>query len=301
MLVVFICKRSMSRYLPAFAFMSLGIIWGSNFIYMKWATTLITPLQVVLIRVIFGFIPVFIYAFWIKVLKLSHLKYSIHFFVMSLLGASVYFYFFVKATSLLSSGITGALSGSIPLFSFILAVLFLKEEKITLPRVLGILIGFNGVIILAEPWNANIFEANLEGVVSITLGSLVVGSSFVYAKKFITPLHIHFAALSTYQLGFAVLTLLLITPFEGISNVVNDTHVFLGLIMGLGLLGTGIAYIVYYYIIDELGAVSASSVTYIPPVIALAIGYFFVGEDIGIVDVFATLLIFAGVFLIKKK
>ena len=291
----------MSKNLPYILFAVLGIIWGSNFIYMKLASDYLSVMQITLIRVLFGFLPVLLYAYKLKVLKIEHLKYSFHFFMMSLLGTTVYYYFFIKASSLLLSGVTGALSGSIPLFTYILAIIFLKEEKVNLVRVLGIFIGLLGVVIIAKPFDAGLFEANLEGIIAIILGSLILGMSFVYAKKFISPLKIHFAALTTYQLGFALVVLLFITDYQNITSVIHDTHVFLGLIIGLGLLGTGLAYIIYYYLIEKLGAVNASSVTYIPPIVALLIGYFLVGEDITSIDILATALIFSGVFIINSK
>jgi len=290
----------MNNKLPIIAFISLGIIWGSNFIYMKWATELISPLQIVFLRVFFGFIPVLAYSLYKKSISLNHFKYSLHFFVMSLLGTTVYYYFFVKASSTLLSGVMGALSGSIPLFAFLLAVLFIKEEKLNI-RILGILIGIIGVVLIAKPFNENIFNSNIEGIFDVVFGSLILGSSFVYAKKFISPLKIHFSALTTYQLGFALLTLLLITDFNGVINIKNDTHTFLGMIIGLSLLGTGLAYILYYYIIEELGAVAASSVTYIPPIVALIIGYFFINENIDLIDCIGTILIFLGVFIVNNK
>lgn len=291
----------MSKNLPYILFAVLGIIWGSNFIYMKLASDYLHEIQITFIRVLFGFLPVLFYAYKLRVIKLTHFKYSFHFFMMSLLGTTVYYYFFIKASSLLLSGVTGALSGSIPLFTYILALIFLKEEKINFTKILGILIGLFGVVIIAKPFDAGLFEANLEGIVSIILGSLILGMSFVYAKKFISPLNIHFAALTTYQLGFALLLLIFITDYHNINEIFNDTHVLLGLIIGLGLLGTGLAYIIYYYLIEKLGAVNASSSTYIPPVVALLIGYFLVGENITFIDILATFLIFSGVFIINKK
>ena len=108
-------------------------------------------------------------------------------------------------------------------------------------------------------------------------------------------------ALATYQLGLGLLVLALFTDYSGIGNVFASTHTAIGLIVGLGLLGTGLAYIIYYYIVERLGAVSASSVTYIPPVVALLIGALLVGEPIKIVDYGATILIFVGVILLKKR
>ncbi len=289
------------RYIPILAFCSLGIIWGSNFIYMKLSAELITPMQVVFYRVLFGFLPVFIYAYLTKALNKSDLKHFKHFFVMSLLATIVYYFGFVKGSFLLLSGVAGALSGAIPLFSFVLAVIFLKDEKISKFAFVGVIVGFLGVILISGIFEENIVGSNIEGIVYMLLGSLSIGASFIYAKKYISPLNISAAALTTYQLGFALVILLFITDFTGINSVWQNTHVSVGLVLGLGLLGTGLAYIIYYYIVENLGAVKASSVTYIPPLVALLIGALIVGENIKSIDYLATMLIFAGVFLINSN
>jgi len=290
-----------SYSLPIIAFCSLGVIWGSNFIYMKLASNLISPVQIVFFRVLFGFIPVVIYAQWRGVLRLQHAKYIGHFFVMGMLATAVYYYGFAKGTSLLLSGVAGAVSGAIPLFSFILAVLFIAEEKASAIKCAGVMIGFVGVVMICRPWDMDIASTNLEGVLYLVTGSLCLAAAFVYAKKFIIPLGIPAAALTTYQLGIGLLALTLVTDYRGIDQIFTSTHAAMGLVVGLGLLGTGLAYILYYYIIDNLGAVAASSVTYIPPVVALLIGALLVGEPIGWTDYGATTLIFVGVFLLKRK
>ncbi len=283
------------------AFCALGVIWGSNFIYMKLAANLISPLQIVFFRVLFGFVPVVIYAQLRGTLRWQHLRHSGHFFVMGMLATAVYYYGFAKGTSLLLSGVAGAVSGAIPLFSFLLAVLFIAEEKATRLKIAGVLVGFIGVVIIGRPSGADLASTNLEGVAYMVAGSLSVGASFVYAKKFVIPLKIPAAALTTYQLGIGLLMLSLFTDYSGIGKIFTNFHASIGLIVGLGLLGTGLAYIIYYYIVEKLGAVSASSVTYIPPVIALLIGSLIVGEPIVLFDYAATVLIFAGVFLLKRS
>lgn len=186
------------------AWLALGVIWGSNFIFMKWATDYISPLQVVLARVLFGFLPVLIYALANRQLKLSDLRFAGHFVAMACLAAVVYYYGFAHGTSLLPSGIAGAVSGSIPLFSMIAAVTLLPDERLSRYRVLG-------------------------------------------------------------------------------------------------LLGTGLAYILYYFIVERLGAVGASTVTYLPPVVALLIGSVFVGERIELLDILAAGFILGGVFLTSRR
>lgn len=282
-------------------FLALGIIWGSNFIYMKMAAEHIDAMQVVFYRVLFGFIPVFLYALYLKVLKLEDLQHYKHFFVMSLLAAIVYYYGFVKGSFLLLSGIAGALSGSIPIFSFLLATLFLKEEKITKQALLGVMVGFFGVILISGVYKEDLTAVNFEGILAVILGSLSVGASFIYAKKYLSKLNLHPAALTTYQLGFALFLMMFITNFKGIHEIWNHTHAAVGMTVGLGFLGTGVAFIGYYYIIEKLGALKASSITYIPPVVALIIGFFIVKEEIQWMDFFATMMIFLGVFLINKR
>jgi len=292
--------NSRSQYLPLIAFCTLGLIWGSNFIYMKMAVNLITPLQIVFFRVLFGFVPVVIYAQYCKSLHWEHLKHVGHFFVMGMLATAVYYYCFVKGTSLLLSGIAGAVSGAIPLFSFLLAVLFIDEEKASNLKIIGILVGFTGVTIIARPSGTDLYGTSFEGVLYMILGSLSVGASFVYAKKFIIPLKISAVALTTYQLGIGLLVLAIFTDYHGADRLLTNIHATVGLIVGLGILGTGLAYIIYYYIVEKLGAVTASSVTYIPPVVALLVGTVLVGEPIALIDYAATVMIFLGVFLLKR-
>lgn len=283
------------------AWLTLGIIWGSNFIFMKWATNYISPEQVVLARVALGFGPVFTYAAVNGQLKLIHLKHTGHFVVMACLAAAVYYYGFARGTSLLPSGIAGALSGAIPMFSVIAAALFLRDERLTKAMILGLSVGFIGILMIARPFEFGLDGASMEGVLFMTLGSFSLGVSFVYAKKYVVPLRLPTAALTTYQLGFATIILALVTDFGGISSVTQSGAALAGLVLGLGLAGTGLAYIIYYYIVGEMGAIAASSVTYVPPVVALAIGSVIAGEQIGASEYFAAALILVGVVLLNFK
>jgi drug/metabolite transporter (DMT)-like permease len=98
-----------------------------------------------------------------------------------------------------------------------------------------------------------------------------------------------------------MILLTLTTNYDGMSAIWTNYYASIGLIVGLGLLGTGLAYIIYYYIASKMGAVTASSVSYIPPLVALLIGSAIVGEPIELVDYFATALIFIGVYVLKRK
>jgi len=282
-------------------FFFLGAIWGSNFIYMKLSTGFISPLQVVFFRVLFGFVPVLIYSLITRSLAFRHLKHSFHFMAMAMFTTVLNYYFFVKGTALLLSGIAGALSGMVPVFSFLFAVIFISDEKINLMKLVGVLLSFLGVLILSKPWTFNLAITNITGVFYIIAGSLSMAASFVYAKKYVIPLKIPTAAITTYQLAIGLVILSAFTDYSNITNIFQNTNAMYGLIIGLGLLGTGIAYLIYYNLVDRLGAVTASSVSTVPPVVALFIGAFLVGEQIVASDYFAMLLIIAGIFLLKKN
>jgi drug/metabolite transporter (DMT)-like permease len=274
------------------------VIWGSNFIFMKWAAEYVSPSQIVLLRVAFGFLPIVLFALAKRALRWEHLRYAHHFAVMSLLATAVYYFAFAKGTVLLPSSIAGLLSGAIPLFTFVCAGLFITEEHITMTKAAGVGLGFLGVLLIARPWSS-VGAIDGLGVTYMVAGSMSVGCSFVYARRFISPLKLPAVALATYQIGLAMLFLSLVTSLGGIEAVFTDTRAWTGLIVGLGLFGTGLAYVIYYFIVENLGAVTAAGVTYIPPVVALVIGVFLVGDTIHSMGYVAMILILSGVALLQ--
>jgi len=276
------------------AFVFLGLIWGSNFIFMKWAAAAISPAQIVLLRAVFGFLPVFLYALLQGALAWRHVRHAHHFVVMSLLATAIYYFAFAKGAALLPSSIAGLLSGAIPLFALLCAWLFSGEEQINLTKATGVALGCLGVLLIARPWSSP-GGIDLAGVAYMIAGSLSVGCSFVYARRFLSPLSLPATALTTYQIGLATVFLCMVTPFAGIDAVFRDTRAWIGLVFGLGLCGTGLAYLAYYYVVANLGAVAASGVTYIPPIVALVIGAVLVGDEIEPLSYIAIMLILLGV------
>ena len=282
------------------AFLLLGLIWGSNFIFVKWAAASINPAQIVLLRVLFGFLPLFIFALATRSLHWRHLRHVHHFIVMALLATAFYYVAFAKGTVLLLSSVAGMLSGAIPIFTFVAAWLFLRDEPLNGRSVGGTLLGFVGVLMIARPWSSDIVQVSVAGVLWMIAGSLSVGCSFVYARKFMSPLGVSPVVLTTYQIGLALIVLLLATDYHGITQIFADRRATIGLIVGLGLCGTGFAYILYYLLVDELGAVASSGVTYIPPVVALLIGVLWVGEPVHSLDYVSMAAILGGVGLLQS-
>jgi drug/metabolite transporter (DMT)-like permease len=264
---------------------------------MKWSTALISPMQTVMLRVIFGFIPLLVVAWYSKQLKVSQLKHLFHFAVMSVLATTFYYYGFVAGTTLIPTSVAGLLSGSIPIFTFISAFLFLRKDRPTFQMFIGVIMGFIGIVVSARPWEGA-EGVNVVGVMWMLAGTTSLGVSFVYAQRQLSPLKLPPLTLATWQTGCASLTLLILTDFSGITSITSDLKTVLGVVIGLGVLGTGGAFFLYYYAIEKLGSVKASGATYIAPVVAVIIGAF-VGEDMNSSIVVALVLILGGVILIQ--
>jgi drug/metabolite transporter (DMT)-like permease len=100
-------------------FALLGLFWGSNFIYMKWAAELTTPAQITLLRLFFGFLPLAFVAWRKGVIHRDQVRCLPHFLVMAVLATAFYYFAIAEGTARLPSGIAGVLGGSISLFTTI--------------------------------------------------------------------------------------------------------------------------------------------------------------------------------------
>lgn len=279
------------------ALVLIGFIWGSNYIYMKLATAVIDPLQVVLLRVLAGFVPLAFVAWRVGAVNRGQLRHLPHFAVMSVMATSFYYYGFVAGTARLPSSVAGLLGGAVPIVTFLTSVLFLRSERPNALMAAGVAVGFVGIVLTARPWEGG---ATIDpvGVFWVMAGTTSVGISFVYARKTLTPLGLTPLALATWQTGLALITLTVVTDYTGMSAILGDTHALIGLIVGLGVLGTGLAYLIYYYILQQLGAVGASGATYLPAVVAVLIGAA-AGEQVSLTEIAALCLILGGVGLIQ--
>ena len=284
------------------AFVFLGLLWGTNFIYMKWAAVLISPAQIVLLRVFFGFLPLAFVAWRKRVIARSQLRLLPHFLVMAAVATAFYYYAIVRGTDLLPSGIAGVLGGSISLFTAICSLLFLRSEKLNGLMALGVVLGFAGIVLIARPWEGMGEGAgnpiDLDGVFWMLSGAIILGVSYVYVRRFLTPHNLPPLALVTWQIGLALLIMLGVTNFTGMGRIVEDGRAAFGVVIGLGVLGTGAAFLIYYFLLQELGAVAASGATYITPVVALAISWF-AGERVSLLEVAAAILILASIALLQ--
>nr|WP_175800743.1 DMT family transporter [Burkholderia anthina] len=276
------------------AFLLLGLFWGSNFIYMKYASQFISPMQIAFVRVLFGFLPLACVAWQRKVIHVSQLRHLHHFIVMGLVATAFYYFAITQGTALLPSGIAAVLGNAAALFTAIFSALFLKSEKLNRVMAGGVLLGFLGITLIARPWEGAGSTIALSGVFWLLTSSLVLGLSYVYVRAFLSPLQLPPLTLATWQMGIAVVALAAVTNFDGLSHIVGHPLAGIGLVVGGGILGTGISFLLYYYLLDEFGAVASSGATYMAPAVALLIGWA-VGEKFGLPECVALALIILSV------
>jgi len=280
------------------AFILLGLFWGSNFIYMKWAAELISPAQIALLRVFFGFLPLVAVALRQGVIHRDQLRHLPHFLVMAVLATAFYYLAIAEGTARLASGIAGVLGGSISLFTTIATLLFLRTEKLNAMMLGGVLLGFAGIILIARPWEGADSTIDMAGVWWMLAATTILGVSYVYVRRFLSPYSLPPLALATWQTGLALLVLLAFTDRTGMTHIFQDWHTAAGVAIGLGVLGTGMAFLIYYYLLQELGAVAALGATYITPNVALLIGWA-TGEKVGLLETTAIVLVLASIAMLQ--
>lgn len=279
-------------------FALLGLFWGSNFIYMKWAAELITPAQITLLRVFFGFLPLAFVAWQKGVIHQDQLRHLPHFLVMAVLATAFYYFAIAEGTALLPSGVAGVLGGSISLFTTIATLLFLRTEKPNALMLAGVLLGFAGILLIARPWEGSDRTIDIDGILWMLAATAILGVSYVYVRRFLSPHNLPPLALATWQTGLALIVLLALTDRTGLTDILQNWHAAAGVAVGLGVLGTGAAFLIYYYLLQELGAVAASGATYITPNVALLIAWA-AGEKVGILEIAAIVLVLASIAMLQ--
>ena len=280
------------------AFALLGLFWGSNFIYMKWAAELISPAQITLLRVFFGFLPLALVAWKKGVITRAQVRHLPHFLVMAILATAFYYFAIAEGTARLPSGIAGVLGGSISLFTTLATLVFLRSEKPNALMLAGVLIGFAGIVLIARPWQGAAASIDRQGVVWMLSATAILGLSYIYVRRFLSPHALPPLALATWQTGLALLVLFAVTDPTSLAGILSQPHAALGVALGLGVLGTGMAFLIYYHLLQQLGAVAASGATYITPNVALLIGWA-AGEVIGLLEIAAMILVLASIALLQ--
>ncbi|MBI5962916.1 MAG: DMT family transporter [Chloroflexi bacterium] len=258
-------------------FITLGIIWSSSFLWIKIAVQEIDPITLVAYRVLFGLLFGLIVVFiqrpqwprtfkeWFPILLLGITNVAIPFFLIS------------WGEQAIDSAVAAILDSTVPLFTIVLAHFLLHDDKMTVSKVVGLLLGFAGVVILMSK-DIGTSAGPLLGQGAVVLACAFYAGSVVYARKFTENTPGIFRSVGPLISSTAVMwmgTIFIESPVK-----VPQLPITWIALLWLGILGSGVAFIMNYYLIHEIGPTRTTMVTYIFPLGGVILGVLFLHEQL---------------------
>jgi drug/metabolite transporter (DMT)-like permease len=280
-------------------FLALGFMWGSSYLFIKLAVDSFGTFTLVALRLLIGA------AFLWAVLRVSRTPlpgdrraYG-HLLAMSVINIAIPFGLITWAEQSVDSALAAILNSTVPLFVIVIAPLFLPDEPIRLNGVLGLAIGFIGVVLIVSPGLAQA-AGTVPGQLALLGSSLSYAVGNVYARRNVRGLPPLIPAV--FQVTFAllivgVLAIVLERPWE---TAQPDAEAWFSVVW-LGILGSGMAYLAYFRLLARWGATRTSLVAYLLPVVGIVLGYLVLREPIDITLVSGTALVIAGVALVNGR
>ena len=276
-------------------FILLAAIWGASFLFMRIGTLQLGALPTAGLRV--GIAALFLLPILLarglgRALR-AHWKLT---FVVGILNSAIPFACFTYALQSITSGLSSILNATVPLFGAVIAWLWLKDRP-NGSRILGLAVGFLGVALLA--WDKASFKPDASGnatgwaVLACLLATLCYGISASFTKRYMAGMPSLVSATGS-QLGAAVGLLPLTWWYWPTHAVSLDAWLA---VIALGVLCSGVAYILYFRLIERAGPARALAVTFAIPVFAVLYGVAFLGEVVTPWMVGCGLVIVAGTTL----
>jgi drug/metabolite transporter (DMT)-like permease len=266
----------------------LSAIWGSSFLFIKLGVDELEPSVVACGRLVIG--ALLLLALLPGRGGLSSLRgHIVPVLVLAALNNAVPFWLLGFAETRLDSGLTAVIQAAAPIFTVILASRIDATQRVTGARLIGVGVGFVGVALLVGVQSGG----NLVAAFAVLGVALCYASSVLYAGvtvKGIPPLQV-----SIGQLGFAALMLAPVALTQ-LPSSPPPAETWLA-VLALGVLGSGIAYLLYFAIIASAGASRAILVTYLVPAFALVYGAVFLGEAVTAVALAGLALVLTGTAL----
>lgn len=275
----------------------LALIWGSSFILIKRGLVGLSPFQLGSLRIIFA--AIFLLAIGFKTLpSIPQGKWK-YIAVTSLFGTFIPAFLFSIAETQMDSSISAILNSLTPLNTLILGVMVfgLNFKR---SQVFGVIVGFIGSILLVFNGALNHPEQNYYYAILVIIASICYAINVNLIKKYLSDLSP--LAISTGNFAVMLLPACLILYFSGFSEilVLEKTHHSILFILILGVVGTGIANIIFFKLIQISSPVFATSVTYLIPIIAFFWGLLD-NEMLTPIQFFGAFIILIGVYLSAKK
>ena len=275
----------------------LAMIWGSSFSNIKIATYSYEPITLALVRVIFACIPLMILC-KIKKIKLEAFgKNWKSYALIGLCNIAIPFVLIAIGTGKINSYLAAILMSTTPLSGSILAHFFLKDEKFTLPKFLGVSIGFSGIILLF--FDKIIINSDNYVYVLIT----ILGSTF-YCIGGLLTLRLKNKNNENVTTSTTLWSVIFLFPFSLIIETpwnLNPSLVSTLSLLYLGVVATGIAWLIRFRILTVNGLVFQTQVAYLIPIFGIFFGYYFMNEIITWRVLLSLVIILLGIYIFKKN
>jgi drug/metabolite transporter (DMT)-like permease len=280
-------------------FLALGIAWGSSYLFIKLAVDSFGTFTLITLRLLIGA------AFLWSVLRLTHTpvprdrRMFGHLLVMAVINIVIPFSLITWAEQSVDSALAAIINSTVPLMVLVIAPMFLPEEPIRVNGVIGLVIGFIGVVLIVSP-GLVAADGDPAGELALLGSSLSYAIGNVYARIKVRGLAPLIPAV--FQVTFALLivaslALVLERPWE---TAQPDAQAWFSIVW-LGVFGSGIAYLAYFRLLSRWGATRTALVAYVLPVIGIVLGFVVLQEPIGLSLIAGTALIIAGVALVNGR
>ena len=258
--------------------LALSVLWGGSFFFSKVALSELPPLTVVLARVSIAALALFVYLRIRRQPIPADATTWTAFFGMGLLNNLIPFTLLFWGQTQIASGLASILNATTPIFSILVAHFLTSDEGMTRNKLAGIALGFSGVAVLMS---GNAMKT--EGIPLLPLlaclgAALSYGFAGVFGRRFrrmgISPAAGAFGQVSATTLMMIPIVALVDAPW----HLPMPGMTIFAALLGLGLLSTALAYIIFFHILAVGGAINSSLVTLLIPVSAILLGYLFLGE-----------------------
>lgn len=257
----------------------LAGLWGPSFLFIKVAVAEIPPLTLVLGRVAIA--AVLLTLFLLVQGKSLPRTRTIwrRLAVVALVQNAIPFVLFGWGEQYIDSALASILNGTTPLFTIIIAHFFAADDRLTPTKLVGVLVGFAGLVLLITPSFGDGVQATTLGLLAVALASLMYGVAIVYSRnnlRGLPPLVAPAGQMIMVTIYLLPLSLLIDRPFS-LSPLSLPV---IGSLLALGVLGTAVAFVVYYRLIETAPASYVSMTTYVIPVFGVILGVLVLNEQL---------------------
>ncbi len=256
-----------------------GLIWGASFLFIEYALTALSPIGVAFWRTTFGALAMLIAILIYRSKLPTSFDVWKKMTIAGLFMSSVPFTLIAYAQTYVSSALASILNAVTPIATVIVMLIAFRSEKVKAHVVVGLFVGLAGVLVILGVWQG--FGDNEPlAIVAILVAIFCYGIGTPYVRKNITPLGYATEVSVLGQIGTASLTLLPVYLLSGPLITSDPTLIAIVSIVILGALGSGVAYLLFYKVLDVVGSAIAASVTYITPIIAVVLGVVLLNEQL---------------------